>query len=112
VAPIRPADSEYRNQTIRLSDLAVVSDVIEDVTFEKCQLVGPAILVPLDGTEIANCVWDGVAEGIFWQFPSDRQLLIGAIGLLRCKVYGCRMTRLGLAVPENKMDQVRRGFGP
>jgi hypothetical protein len=111
VTPLRPEDSHYRNQTIRLSDLAVVSDVIEGVTFEKCQLVGPAIVVLIGNSEISGCTWDGPLEGFLFPFRSDRSLVIGAIGLMNCKLYGCRMTRLGLAVPENQMDQVKRGFG-
>lgn len=110
VTALRPSQSHYRNTLIRLPDLAVTEDVLTGLTFENCELVGPAVIVPLS-TTIQGCSWDGSPEGIFWVIPDDRTSVIGAIGLQDCHLVGCRIRQVGLAVPESSADDFRRGFG-
>jgi hypothetical protein len=93
---------------IRLPDLAVTDDVLTGLTFENCELVGPAVIVPLGTTAIRGCNWAGDP---LWVIPNDHTELVGAIGLQDCHLVGCRMRQIGLAVPERDVDQVRRGFG-
>lgn len=107
---MHPGDRHYRNQTVRLTDLAVTADVIEQITFENCQLIGPAIVVLLGNTELRDSGFDGDVDAILWPI-GDRQQIIGAIALTNCSLIGCRFQRIGLAVPDGQMDLVRRGFG-
>ena len=108
---LQPSDGHYRNTLIRLTDLAVTEEVLSDLTFEGCDLVGPAVILPLGTTEISNCKWDGTPESIFWIIPRNREILIGAIGLANCQLIGCRLRNIGLAIPEDALDNVRQGFG-
>lgn len=42
VAP-HPGTREYRNQLVRIAELTVLEDVIQDVRFENCVIVGPSV---------------------------------------------------------------------
>lgn len=107
-----PGTREYRRQLVRIADLAVTDDVIQDVRFENCQIVGPAVLAPLEDTTINGCSFDsqGPLE-LFWLIPPTRESVIGAIGLVRVEFFACRFQRIGLAVPEAHAEQFLRGFG-
>lgn len=57
---MHPADRTYRNQTVRLADLTVISDMIENVTFENCIIEGPAVVVALGANgSMVNCGFEG-----------------------------------------------------
>lgn len=90
---IRP---DYESQTVRITDLAVIEDKIEGKVFSNCQIVGPAILAPMNST-LSGCVFDVVnndPESVLIIVP-DRWL-VGAIAIVRCEFYGCRFSRIGL----------------
>lgn len=108
---MHPGDKSYRNMVVRITDLTVNEDIIRDVTFENCQLIGPAILAPLGATSIMHCGFDGDADALIWSIPSDRTAVIGAIGAEDCTFSGCRFTRIGLAVPAGQVAGVRAGLG-
>lgn len=108
--PMHPGDRTHRNTSIRLSDLAVVSDQLQRLTFENCTLHGPAIVVLLGSTTVQQCTFDGDEEGLFWD-TGGRNYLIGAIGLVDCTIVGCRFMGIGLAVPPQDREMMRRGFG-
>lgn len=107
---MHPADRHYRNQTVRLADLTVISDAIEDVTFENCTLEGPAV-VALIGSTLTNSRLEGDPDAIFWVIPPEREAVLGAIALVNCTIIGCALRRVGLAVPEHELEVFRRGFG-
>ncbi|MEX0836014.1 MAG: hypothetical protein WD010_07980 [Nitriliruptor sp.] len=101
---------EFRNELVRLADLTVNDDVIQGRTFENCQIIGPAVMAPLGSTSITYCTWDGTSfEAFAWPVAPERHL-IGAIGALECTFFKCRFVRVGLVVPEDKLDEVRAGF--
>lgn len=110
VTAMHPADRHYRNQTVRLADLTVITDVVEDVTFENCTIEGPAVVALLD-TNLANSRLEGDPDAVFWVIPPERETVMGAIALVRCTVVGCSLRRIGLAIPEGELDLYRRGFG-
>lgn len=107
---MQPADREYRNMVLRLTDLTVHEDLLDDVTFFNCQIIGPAVIVPLGETEISNCGWDGDFDSVIWPLSSSRERIIGAVGLNNCRVFNCRLTRIGLAVAESQLETVRSAF--
>ncbi|WP_375430490.1 hypothetical protein [uncultured Friedmanniella sp.] len=107
-----PGTREYRNQTVRITDLAVVEDLIVDVRFENCEIIGPAVLALLDGLVMNSCVFDSDGpEQLFWVVPDERPSVIGAIGLQRTEFYSCRFRKIGLAVPASRLEEIRSGFG-
>lgn len=108
---MHPSDRTYRNQTVRISELTVISDTIERITFENCQIEGPAILVLLGETTISGNGFDGDWDSLVWPISTSRQRVIGAVALVDCTVVGCQLRRIGLAVPEDQIKQVRTGFG-
>lgn len=107
---MHPADRHYRNQTVRLADLSVVTDVIENVTFENCIIEGPAVVV-MQGSQVMNTNLEGDAEACFWIIPTGRERVIGAIALVNCAIVGCQLRRIGIGVPEADYETYRSGFG-
>lgn len=106
---MHPGDRTYRNQLVRLTDLTVTDDVIDGVTFENCTLVGPAVIVMLQGCELRDSGFDGPSAGVLWPL-GDREFIVGAIGLVNCTLGGCRLQRIGLAYPPAKEEMIRTGF--
>lgn len=109
--PMHPGDRTYRNTSVRLSELAVVSDMLRGLTFENCTIHGPAVMLPLEGTSIQNCTFDGTAEGLIWVLEEGRQMIIGAIGVQECSFFGCRFQGIGLAVRPEDRQKVLDGLG-
>lgn len=106
---MHPGDRHYRNQVVRLPDLAVTSDLIEGVTFENCTLVGPAVIILLGGT-MQDTGFDGEWDAVLWPL-GERGQVVGAIGLVNCSLVGCRLQRIGLAYPPAQEEMIRAGFG-
>jgi hypothetical protein len=102
-----PGDRTHRNALLRLSDLTVNNDLIEDQIFENCKLVGPAVIVPMD-SEFSNCGWLGEPDALIWEIPEERTLILGAIGLVRCRFYGCTFERIGMGLRGDAAEQFRR----
>ncbi|MDQ1634961.1 MAG: hypothetical protein QOJ32_1770 [Frankiaceae bacterium] len=108
---MRPPGGVYRNTLIRLPDLAVTSALLSDLTFENCQVHGPAILAVVDNVHFNRCGFDGTPEAVLWPIPPERTQLIGAIGLRNCMFVGCTLIGIGLAVPEAQLPDMRLGLG-
>lgn len=106
---MHPSDRHYRNQVVRLPDLAVTHDLIEGVTFENCTLVGPAVIIMLGNCNLQDSGFDGDREAVLWPL-GDRELVVGAIGLVSCNLVGCRLQRIGLAYPPAQEAMILQGF--
>jgi hypothetical protein len=96
--------------TIRIADLTVVDDVIEGVTFENCNIVGPAVIVFLGAVTMRHSGFDGDPEGTFWD-TGEREHISGAVGLKDCTIVGCRFQRIGVAVRPGEKEHFLQGFG-
>lgn len=104
---------EFRNEAVRIADLTVHTDLIQGRTFENCQILGPAVLALLGKTTISHCTFDGNDfEDIAWPIATDRQTMIGAVGVADCEFFRCRLVQIGIAVPAAEIEQLRTGFGP
>jgi hypothetical protein len=110
VTATHPGDRTYRNQTLRLTDLAVVDDVIEGVTFENCELVGPAVLALLEGTRFSGNTFAVPSLASALWAPQGQDTIVGAIGLRACTVIGCSLRRIGLAVLPGQESILRGGI--
>jgi|SRR5215211_2462745 len=107
-----PGTREYVRQIVRLADLTVMEDIITDVRFEQCEIVGPAVVAPLEGVTMRNSRFDAPdSDALFWIVPSSREVVIGAIGLVRVEFFSCKFSRVGLAIPEHKLEEYKQGFG-
>ena len=100
----------YRNESVRLSDLTALEDVVDGVTFANCEILGPAVIVLLGDTHVNGCHWSGDAEAVIWP-AHGRTSVVGAIGLKDCVISQCQFYRVGIFVPDEQMAAVRAGFG-
>ena len=104
-----PGTREYRNQTVRITDLAVTADLLEDLRFENSIIIGPAILGLVEAVSLVNCGFDAPGfDAMFWPVPQSRGAVMGVIGLKRVEFYSCRFQRIGFAVPEDDMPRLRK----
>lgn len=94
----RPFDSPYRNQLVRIADLTVNEDVIHDLRFENCQIVGPAMFVLQDNVTISGCTFTAPLETLVLVVSEDR-MVTGVVGLKNVEFYGCTFIRVGFILP-------------
>lgn len=97
----------YRNRIVRISELATVDDVLVELVFEKCEIVGPAVLAILGGNQIRHVNIDSV--NALWDIPVDRRY-VGAIGLQACLFEDCSFRRCGFVGPPDVMAKFRQAF--
>jgi hypothetical protein len=83
----------YRDIPIHIADLAPPNDVLARVTFENCEIIGPAVLMPRN-CDFRGCQFDG--PRILWTIEPGRYY-IGAIAVDECLFDRCRFRRVGLA---------------
>jgi hypothetical protein len=103
-------DPVRRNEVIRISDLATTTDVVASMTFENCVITGPAVLVPLAGTQFISSAFEAPdPESMLWEIAPTRRYTVGAIGLLNCVFRGCRFTRIGFGGPREALEQFTAG---
>lgn len=93
--------TNHVSEVVRIADLATVNPVIDGHSFENCLIVGPAVLLAMDGTSIEGCDLGGDPIALFWLVDPDlRSKILGAIGIQNCSFRGCRFENIGLAGPE------------
>lgn len=91
---------EFRDDVVRLASLTVNTNVLERLTFQNCQIIGPAVLIPLGHTSIVHSRWDSPnIDAIFWEISPVRDTVVGAVGLLDCTFSNCAFINVGLAGP-------------
>jgi hypothetical protein len=92
--------TQFNNDVVRLSDLAVVANVLKEYVFEDCLILGPAVVMPLGSTSIVDCDLGGKPQALLWIVEPDRDFIIGSIGLKDCSFRSCAFQRVGFAGPE------------
>ncbi|EHB45756.1 hypothetical protein MycrhDRAFT_6504 [Mycolicibacterium rhodesiae JS60] len=97
------------NRAIRIADLTVVSDLIQGVRFENCNIIGPAVIGLLDRTVLQDSAIDGDTDAVLWDL-GDRVHVIGAVGLMDCIISNCRLQRIGFAVPRHMRQKFMEGL--
>lgn len=87
--PPPTGDREFRNQVIRIcAELTVNTPNLEDLTFQNCRIIGPAVLIP-QSSAFVHCGWDGDLAAIFWEIPPARSYIIGGVGVTGCTFSSC-----------------------
>ena len=110
-------DNVYHERVIRICELAGDEGVIENSTFEGCDIRGPAVLV-LQGTRpdsvrLENNSFEGSdMNAILWEIdPNTRPEVIGAILCVDCAFENCTFRKIGLAGPPEFTQMIKGGVG-
>lgn len=98
----------YRNELVRISDLATAIDVLEEFVFEGCEIVGPVVLMALDGFQLRNCQLD--SPNALWDLEPDRGY-VGGVGIRACLFERCTFRRVGFAGSPDTMAAFRKDLG-
>lgn len=102
-------DDTVQNQAVRLVDMTVARPFIIGIRFQNCLILGPAVVVMLNGGGFQDCVFDAPPEQLLWDFPTETTK-IGAIGLTNCSFKGCRFEGIGFAGPPDFAEQFIAGL--
>lgn len=103
--PLHPGDRTYRNQTLRLADLTVLTDTIQGMTFENCALIGPAVVV-FQNCTVQSCAFQGSEDEILWPL-AGRLSVVGAVAFVGCTIVGCRFERIGVTGTDHDLQTMR-----
>jgi hypothetical protein len=88
----------YEGEVVRIALLAGDEGIVRNATFERCDIKGPAVVVPLRKTVIEHNRFDG-GDAVLWEVPPERPEVVGAIGLEDCTFTGCHFMKVGIAGP-------------
>jgi hypothetical protein len=88
--------ADYADQVLRIVD-TTDSAVLENKSFERCVILGPAIVVPA-GSRFIGCSFEGEPDALIWEIPPTRQRLLGAIRLDACSFNDCQFKGIGLGL--------------
>jgi len=101
------AGERYERQVVRIALLAGDNGVVRDTTFERCDIKGPAVVVPLGKTVFEHTRLDGDEDSILWETRPGRDRVIGAIAFQDCTVTDCRLMNVGIAGPPDVIQAFR-----
>lgn len=94
---------------VKIADLADSHSVVQDRKFEDCQILGPAVLAPLEGVHFLNSGFDGTFDSIFREVP-EGQMLIGVVGLQRVIFDRCQFTNIGIVATRQFIELAGQAF--
>jgi hypothetical protein len=97
----------HEGEVIRIALLAGDDGVIRNSTFERCDIKGPAVIIPQGECAFEHNRLDGDEEGIFWEIGPDRQTALGAIAVVNCRFTGCHFMNVGIAGPPELIAQFK-----
>ena len=98
----------HRHEVIRITEMATVDDVLRELVFEDCEIVGPAVLAIMDRNQMRECRLDAGEQ--LWDVPMQRGY-VGAIGLVACLFERCYFRRVGFIGAPETMAQFRAAMG-
>jgi hypothetical protein len=87
--------------------------VIEEMVFEGCKLVGPAVLIPFGSTQLRGNSIPGDLNAFLWEITGTRTNVMGGIGMRDCLIEGCSFEAVGLAGDGDFIQRFRQDLlGP
>lgn len=104
-----PLPNVHRNEIIRIAELATTADVLRELVFEDCEIVGPAVLLILGSTQLLESSIDG--PNAVWDLDPNRGY-IGGIGIEACLFQRCVFRRVGFGGHPDLIAQLRASLGP
>jgi hypothetical protein len=91
----------YRDKPLRLTDLVERGKSrLFDVEADRCQILGPAVILLGDDIRMSGNTWDHAGGGIdalIWDVPDGRTVALGGLRLERCTFTNCRFVNVGIA---------------
>lgn len=110
--PLR-GDPTVRDEVVRIAEYTVNTSVLEGMTFVNCRMIGPAVLVFLNAVEMSHCTFNAPnLEAVFWEIATDRQVVVGVVGVSNCTFSNCTFENVGLAGPPEMRLVLESGFRP
>jgi hypothetical protein len=106
-------DKVYHDQIVRIVELVdgMAIPVLSEMTFQRCQIVGPAVILPLGNTQFLNSRMDHPDE-MLWETQPNR-VYVGAIGVDNCVFDDCDFNGIGIAGPPDYVRTFRNAMlGP
>jgi len=101
--------AEYRNQIVRLADLTTTTNTVEGVTFDNCQIVGPAVVF-MDGCTLTGSSVQGTFDEVIWEVADERHSIVGAIALRSCTIVNCALREIGFALKSSQVADFVAGM--
>lgn len=99
----------FTDELVRISDLATTTDILEDMEFVRCHVMGPAVLASVGPLVMDHSTLDGSVEAALIEVPTERWLL-GVIGLKDVAFRHCRLSRIGFVGNEAFCLEFKYGF--
>ena len=97
----------FRHVDVSLPELAgTESSVLDRMTFEDCRIFGPAILVPIGGTQLSKSNLGGPPEAILWALP-DPKVVVGAVVAYACVFERCEFVNVGFGMQPDQIAATR-----
>jgi hypothetical protein len=97
----------FHDEDIILSDLVSAdSPVLDRMSLRECRIFGPAVLVPVGGTQLKNSSLGGPPQSVLWPLP-DLQTVVGAIVASGCVFDGCEFFNVGFGMPPDQIPALR-----
>lgn len=102
--------SYFRNKKILICELARDELQIRNKRFEDCELVGPAIILIMGSTLLANSHFEGSFEDTVIIIQEERRL-VGVVGFEDCVFERCKFLKVGIIITPSLEEKFRKGFG-
>lgn len=91
-----PPEQQFTDTIVRLVDYTDATLELRGLEFNRCRIVGPTVLVPMDCT-FDDCSFDSPSvDALFWEIPPDRTFVVGAVAAVECTFVGCSFSQVGL----------------
>lgn len=102
-------EQSYVDQTVRLCDLIPEGEhpaFLRGLTFRRCEIVGPGILVIAGGS--STFTGNTMSADMFWVLD-PRRSYAGGIGVSGCTFDGCTFVGVGIAGTRDVVDSFFTG---
>jgi hypothetical protein len=98
----------YRDTVVRLSEIAGDEAIIQQASFQRCEIRGPAVAVLQGEGTFSRTKFQGSADAALWEIPPSRTSVLGAIIVEDCNFEDCQFVNVGFAGPPELMDEMRQ----
>jgi hypothetical protein len=101
-------DRTFLQQVVYLTDLVrgEQGPRLDDVVFQDCQIIGPAVLVPMDNIEMSGCRFE--SPDVAFEIATGRTYF-GMIAMSNTRFRECRFENVGFAGDGNFVEKFRQG---
>lgn len=108
--PATPKPKTVKGKVVRIAQDVDVRSLITNTRYVDCEILGPAILAPLDTVNFQDSNFDAPAEAIFYTVDPDRPA-VGVIGLMNVEFRECRFKNVGIIAIADVITKFRSGMG-